>query len=133
VLVVDDEPAIRELLMQHLTTRSRAYDVLGAADGFEAGRLITTARPDVVLLDLRMPGLDGFQVCRQIKADTETAATIVIAMTGFHSPETETQILGCGAIRCFAKPIDPAVLSAFIDLQFDRLALGRSRRSRTLR
>ena len=129
VLVVDDESTIRDVLAEHLTTRSNPYEVLTAADGFEAGRLVVTFRPDVVLLDLRMPGLDGFQICRTIKADPETSTTTVIAMTGFYSPETEARILECGAIRCFAKPVEPSTLSAFIDSVFEeKSAKSRSRR-----
>jgi len=129
VLVVDDESTIRDVLAEHLTTRSNPYEVLTAADGFEAGRLVVTFRPDVVLLDLRMPGLDGFQICRTIKADPETSTTVVIAMTGFYSPETEARILECGAVRCFAKPVEPSTLSTFIDSVFEeKSAKSRSRR-----
>lgn len=120
VLVVDDESSIREVLSEHLTTRSNPYEVMTAADGFEAGRLVATFRPDVVLLDLRMPGMDGFQVCRTIKADPDTARTVVIAMTGYYTPETEARILECGAIRCFAKPVEPSTLAAFIDSLFEQ-------------
>ena len=134
VLVVDDEASIRDVLSEHLSTRTKSYEVLSAADGFEAGRLVATFRPDVVLLDLRMPGLDGFQICRTIKADPETSATIVIAMTGFYSPETEARILECGAIRCFAKPVEPSTLSSFIDSVFEQQASGaKSRRRRPAR
>ncbi|MCP3981326.1 MAG: response regulator [bacterium] len=128
VLVVDDEASIRDVLAEHLSTRSVSYEVLTAADGFEAGRLVATFRPDVVLLDLRMPGLDGFQICRTIKADPETQRTTVIAMTGFYSPETESRILECGAIRCFAKPVEPSAVSAFIDSVFEQQQGGGRRR-----
>src|SRR5262245_3912959 len=105
VLVVDDESTIRELLVDYLTRRrTDPYEVSTAADGFEAGRLVATFHPDVVVLDLRMPGLDGFQVCRTIKADPGTANTIVIAVTGYHTPDAEARILECGAVHCLAKP-----------------------------
>jgi excisionase family DNA binding protein len=133
VLVVDDEASVRDVLAEHLTTRANPYEVLTAADGFEAGRLVATFRPDVVLLDLRMPGLDGFQICRTIKADPESSNTVVIAMTGFYSPETEARILECGAVRCFAKPVEPTTLSEFIDSVFEKQAAGRGRRRKTTR
>jgi DNA-binding response OmpR family regulator len=132
VLVVDDEASIRDMLAEHLTTRPKPYEVMTAADGFEAGRLVATFKPDVVLLDLRMPGLDGFQICRTIKADPDTSNTVVIAMTGFYSPETEARILECGAIRCLAKPIDPGTLSGMIDSVLDQPG-GKSRRRRPAR
>ena len=128
ILVVDDEPSIRQILAEHLSART--YEVLTAADGFEAGRFVATFRPDVVLLDLKMPGMDGFQICRTIKADPETSSTVVIALTGYYSPETEARILECGAIRCFSKPIEPSALSSFIDSVFEQRPGGKSRRRR---
>ncbi|MDX1390055.1 MAG: response regulator [Acidobacteriota bacterium] len=128
VLVVDDEASIREVLSEHLASRSKAYEVMTAADGFEAGRLVATFRPDVVLLDLRMPGMDGFQVCRTIKADPDSSSTTVIAMTGYYTPETEAKILDCGAIRCVAKPVEPATLAGMIDAVLEQGNRGRSRR-----
>ena len=131
VLVVDDEAGIRDVLSEHLATHTPAYEVLTASDGFEAGRLVATFRPEIVLLDLRMPGLDGFQICRTIKADPDSSSTIVIAMTGFYSPETEARILECGAVRCFAKPFEPSTISTFLDTVFQQQAAaskGRRRR-----
>jgi len=133
VLIVDDEGLVRDTLSEFLKDRSgTSYEVLTAADGFEAGRLVSTFKPDVVLLDLRMPGIDGFQVCRTIKAAPESTGTAVIAMTGFYSPEIEARVLECGALRCFAKPVDPETLAACIDGVFEqRAAKGKRRRSRS--
>ena len=128
VLVVDDEPSIRELFAESLARRPIPYDVMTAADGFEAGRLVATFRPDVVLLDLRMPGLDGFQVCKTIKADSETAAIVVIAMTGYHTAETESRILECGAVRCLAKPIEPSAVAVVVDSALDQALTTKRRR-----
>ncbi len=128
VLVVDDDASIREVLSENLTGRSPSYEVMTAADGFEAGRLVATFRPDVVLLDLRMPGVDGFQVCKTIKADPETSSTVVIAMTGYYTPETEARILECGALRCVVKPIEPSALATQIDALFAQDSGTRRRR-----
>lgn len=128
VLVVDDEDAIRDIFAESLSRRSTPYDVMTAADGFEAGRLVATFRPDVVLLDLRMPGLDGFQVCRTIKGDSESASTVVIAMTGYHTPETEARILECGAVRCLSKPIEPSAVATVIDTVLEQAAIAKRRR-----
>ena len=129
VLVVDDKADVREVVSEHFATRpdGKSYEVLTAADGFEAGRLVATYRPDVVLLDLKMPGLDGYQICRTIKADPETSKTIVIAMTGYYTPDTEARILECGAIRCFAKPVEPSVLANYIDSVIEQSQGGRRR------
>jgi excisionase family DNA binding protein len=128
VLVVDDEVGIRDVITESLSRRATPYEVVTAADGFEAGRLVATFRPDVVLLDLRMPGLDGFQVCRTIKGDSETASTIVIAMTGYHTQETEARILECGAVRCLAKPIEPSAIGVAIDGVLEQTNAAKRRR-----
>jgi len=128
VLVVDDEAAIRDIFAESLAQRSKPYEVMTAADGFEAGRLVATFRPDVVLLDLRMPGLDGFQVCRTIKGDSETASTVVIAMTGYHTHETESRIVECGAVRCLSKPIEPSAVAAVIDAVLEQSSVAKRRR-----
>lgn len=124
VLVVDDDASIREVMSEHLAGRENPYEVMTASDGFEAGRLVATFRPDVVLLDLRMPGMDGFQVCRTIKADPDTSSTVVVAMTGYHTPETEAKILECGAARCFSKPVEPSALAEYIDSVFQQGTTG---------
>jgi excisionase family DNA binding protein len=128
VLVVDDESGIREVIAESLSRRATPYDVMTAADGFEAGRLVATFRPDVVLLDLRMPGLDGFQVCRTIKGDSETASTVVIAMTGYHTQETEARILECGALRCLCKPLEPSAVATVIDAALEQAVASKKRR-----
>jgi len=132
VLVIDAEPGVRHMLAEHLATRTNPYEVLTAGDGFEAGRLVVTFRPDAVVLDLRLPGIDGFQACRTIKADPETSGTVVIGMSAYPSIEIEARILECGATRCFAKPVDPAALAAFLDSLFEhhgaKSKAGRRRR-----
>jgi len=132
VLVVDDESAIRQMIAEHLSNRTSPYDVMTASDGFEAGRLVATFKPDVVLLDLRMPGLDGFQVCKTIKSDPETVSTSIIAMTGYYTPDTEVRILECGALRCIAKPVDPSQIARMIDGLFE-VGGTRSRRRKPIR
>jgi len=75
-----------------------------------------------------MPGLDGFQVCRTIKADPETSTTIVIALTGYHTPETEARIVECGAVRCLAKPIEPSAVASSIDAVLEAASAAKRRR-----
>ncbi len=133
VLVVDDDASIREVLAEYMSSRSKPYEVMTASDGFEAGRLVATFRPDVVLLDLRMPGIDGFQVCRTIKGDPDTSKTTIVAITGFFDGETEARILQCGAVRCFAKPVEPSVLTAFVDSVLAQGSASRPRRRRQIR
>jgi CheY-like chemotaxis protein len=115
VLVVDDEKAIARWVIKAIQRRWPAVEVFHASDGFAAGEMVAAVRPAVVLLDLRMPGLDGFEVCRRIKAKPQTRDTVVIAMTGYHSAEVEKEIRACGAVACLAKPFDAAVLFAELE------------------
>lgn len=106
VLVVDDEEAVAKLIARAIRSQFPEFEVVEANDGFRAGTLIATIRPDVVILDLRMPGMDGYEVCRMIKAQNATKHAEVIAMTAFPSPESEKRILECGARVCLSKPLD---------------------------
>lgn len=106
VLVVDDNRSFARYLADLLATIPDPAVVATANDGFDAGRKIQLFDPDIVLLDLKMPGLDGFAVCQQIKEDPLTQHIRVIAMTGYFTPENELKIRQAGAEACLAKPFD---------------------------
>ena len=112
VLVVDDNRSFARYLADLLATLPEPVVVATAHDGFDAGRKIHLFKPDIVLLDLKMPGLDGFAVCQQIKDDASTHNTKVIAMTGYFTPENEAKILAVGADACLSKPFNKKVLFA---------------------
>ena len=120
VLIVDDEPAFREWLRDEIQERHPDYEVKEAKDGFSAGELVGEWRPDVVILDLRMPGVDGMEVCRRIKARQDTRNTAIIAMTAYYSPKAETEIMACGARACLEKPVRAEVLLAELEAALRR-------------
>ncbi len=115
VLIVDDEPAVVHWLAQEIRDRHPEYEILEANDGFAAGELVGARRPDVVILDIRMPGMDGFEVCRRIKAREQTSEAVVIAITAEHSEKVEREALACGVSACLAKPVDPADIIARLE------------------
>ena len=106
VLIVDDEPAITQLVAKAVKAAMPDCEVVEAHDGFRAGTITATLKPRVVILDLRMPGMDGYEVCRLIKSQEDTKGAEVIAMTAFPSPESEKRILDCGARVCLEKPLE---------------------------
>ncbi len=110
VLVVDDDKQVAGFLVEWLTGLDEPFIVDTAVDGFEVGSKVHTFEPDIILLDLMMPKLDGFAVCRQIKADPNTRDIRVIAMTGYPSPENRQRILETGAEICIPKPVDSKLL-----------------------
>ncbi|MFN3353722.1 MAG: PleD family two-component system response regulator [Brevundimonas sp.] len=110
ILVVDDVPANVRLLEAKLTLDY--YDVLTAADGPTALRIAKAELPDIVLLDVMMPGMDGFEVSRRLKADPATRHIPVILVTALDGREDRIQGLEAGADDFLTKPIDDVVLMA---------------------
>jgi len=106
LLIVDDDRQLNDYLVALFTTEVPDLIVHSARDGFEAGRLVQQHKPSVVLLDVMMPGIDGLEVCRSLKADAATADIRIVAMTGFHSPELERSMLAAGARVLLKKPFD---------------------------
>lgn len=112
VLVVDEKAAVTKWITAELRARHPDFEVLEAHDGFLAGEILASSRPDVVVLDLLMPGVDSLKVCRRIKARAETKQTAVIAMTAYPSEQAERGILESGARACLSKPFEIGVLIA---------------------
>jgi two-component system cell cycle response regulator len=110
ILVVDDEEDHRDLLQELLTTAG--YQVVAAADGQTALAQATAAPPDLILLDLLMPGMDGFEVCRRLKASAATETVPIIMVTGLGQVTTKETALTSGADDFVTKPVEPADLRA---------------------
>jgi two-component system, OmpR family, response regulator len=110
VLIVDDDPQINTLLMRFLQKKDPGRRILQAFDGFEAGRLISERRPEAVVLDIGLPGLDGHGLCHRIKEDTALARPVIVAISGLG--QNGDVILGEGADAFFAKPLDLEQLEA---------------------
>ena len=116
VLIVDDDIQFTNYLYKLLNKYPDKVEVEVANDGFSAGLKVREQEPDVVLLDLMMPGLDGFTVCQRIKANSATADARVIAMTGYPSAENVEKILSAGAEVCLEKPVDKEELLEILGL-----------------
>ena len=104
ILLVDDEPAPRAGL--EILLRREGFEVLTVADGATALERCAEFRPDLVLLDIVMPGLDGFEICRRIKAAPETRLTPVVLITGLSAVSDRIQGINAGADDFLSKPID---------------------------
>lgn len=106
LLIVDDEAPLRGYLKALFETECVGLEVSVAVDGFEAGQLVESFEPSVVLLDIMMPGLDGIEVCQRLKRNPSTQSIRVVGMTGHHSPELERRLLDAGAEQLLRKPFD---------------------------
>ncbi|MEO8077846.1 MAG: HD domain-containing phosphohydrolase [Acidobacteriota bacterium] len=110
VLIVDDEPALSGLLTRLLT--AKGYVVETANDGPSAIAAIAERPPDVILLDVVLPGMDGFTICRRLKNDPRTRLMPVILITGLADRESRIKGLAAGADDFLTKPVDSQELLA---------------------
>jgi phosphate regulon transcriptional regulator PhoB len=110
VLVVEDEPDIRHLIVHHL--ERDGYRCRGVASGADALAAVRAAAPDLIVLDVMLPGMDGLEVCRRLRAD-RTAATVPIIMLTAKADEVDRVVgLELGADDYIAKPFSPKELVA---------------------
>ena len=108
VLVVDDTPQNIDILSNVLRSHFKVKATLSGQKALEIAR--KEPRPDIILLDIMMPEMDGFEVCRQLKGDPDTAAIPIVFITAMSDAEDETLGLELGAVDYISKPINPAVV-----------------------
>jgi len=114
LLVVDDQRANIQALCQAFQAD---HKLQMATSGEQALALCRSQPPDLILLDVVMPGMDGFEVCRQLKADDATQDIPVIFVTGLHDEEDETRGLDVGGADFISKPINPRIVRARVKTQ----------------
>jgi CheY-like chemotaxis protein len=112
ILVIDDDPDHRKMVRALLETAS--FEVGEAGDGVDGLVQVQAFNPDLILLDLTMPGLDGHAVCRTLKAEPATRAIPVIVFTGSPDPRLHSHVYAAGAAACLTKPFRPAALLALV-------------------
>lgn len=122
MLVVEDDPQVGPWLVSRIASARPDLRILLAQDGFAAGELVAAERPATILLDIYLPGIDGFEVCRRIKSREETAESTVIAMTAHATEDVQEVILEAGAIICMPKPIDLEALLGLLDENLPAIA-----------
>ena len=106
ILIVDDDKNFADLLVQLIESYFPYVKVSVAYSGFQAGNLLHSLKPDIIILDLFMTGNDGFSICHSIKKNPSTKHVDVIAMTGALTEENVKRITLLGAEECFGKPLD---------------------------
>jgi CheY-like chemotaxis protein len=114
VLVVEDDLAIQMLITE--TLRTRGYDTVTAADGPSGLAAAREHHPDLVLLDIGLPGMDGFEVLDHLKADEELRDVPVIMVTAWAEPEQMEQALEAGALDYVRKPFNIDDLLERVDI-----------------
>ena len=106
ILIIDDEASVVEVAQRAVHRLGNDVIVATAGDGFEAGLQVATFKPDLLILDLMMPGMDGFQVCRLVRNNPATAHIKIVIITAFGSHDNLQRALDAGADDFVHKPID---------------------------
>ncbi|MBN1140373.1 MAG: response regulator [Deltaproteobacteria bacterium] len=119
ILIVEDETHL--LKLETVLLAAKGYQVMGVGDGLEALGAIKEFRPDLVLLDIMLPGIDGFEVCRRIRGDSETRAIPVVMLTAKGSSADFCRGKEAGADRYLTKPFKT---SAVVEAVQNCLAVG---------
>jgi len=114
ILIVDDEPVVVTLLKNRIG--SRGFKVETAHDGAGALEKAKTWRPDFILLDIIMPGMDGFETCRRLKATKETAHIPVVLFTAAQETRLEAMAQEVGAAKVVQKPFVDKVFQAISEI-----------------
>ncbi|MFQ5899466.1 MAG: two-component system response regulator [Candidatus Methylomirabilia bacterium] len=111
VLIVDDDASALSAMVEALSL-DRRYKIEAAPGSYEGLIKVETFQPHLLILDLRLPGLSGFQVCRRVKADPATHATRILAITGYAEWDAREGILEAGADGFLEKPFELTELRA---------------------
>ena len=112
ILVVDDEESL--VLLVTITLQTEPYDVLVARDGEEALALAYAERPDLVLLDVGLPKVDGLEVCRRLRAEPETRGMTIVMLSARAAEEDRAASMAAGADDYLTKPFRPREFVAYL-------------------
>lgn len=114
ILVVDDDPEFVAMIRGVIEEEDDRYQVDSASSGFEAGCLVAEWQPDLVLLDVLMPDMDGIEVCKRIKRDPVQRRIRIVAVSAVLDPKAKEQILAAGAEEFLHKPFPADALMAVL-------------------
>ena len=117
ILLVDDNAINLQLLIE--TLDDQGYRLLVARSGEETLRIARKAKPDIILLDIMMPGIDGCETCARLKSEEATRNSVVIFLTALQSTEEKVRGLSMGAMDFITKPFDPEEIIARVSIQLD--------------
>jgi excisionase family DNA binding protein len=116
ILIAEDDMQLGDLMVEMLARYVPDSEIKLAKGGFEVGDLLHTFDPSIVILDLFMPHIDGFTICKRIKQDIKTKDIAIIAITGEYTEKNINEILQLGASFCIPKPLDFVLLVKYLTI-----------------
>ncbi|MGD8639483.1 MAG: response regulator [Gammaproteobacteria bacterium] len=117
ILVVDDDSGMRNLVVEFLENEIEGVLVDSASNGFEAGQKIVQFEPIIAIIDVMMPGINGVEVCKLVRANPDLRNIKIIAMTGYFSDSNVSAVMDAGADVCLKKPLDFDELRNVLDIR----------------
>ena len=111
LLLVDDDKVWNDVMAKYLTTKLEDTNIIQAFDGFEAGALMVEKRPDLVVLDLDLPGIDGIRICKTIREEITFGKPSIIVTTALEDEGLEKKCLELGVCKFLKKPINLPMLA----------------------
>ena len=120
IMIVDDEADILDILDNLMQTGDAQVTVVKAQNGVEALLMIGETKPNLLIMDIMMPGMNGYEVCKRLKTNLNTQNIKIVAISGDHNPEVRERILHAGADLFFTKPLE---IVGFRDKCFQLLQL----------
>jgi two-component system, OmpR family, response regulator len=118
LLVIDDDKTFNTLVASCIREKFPELDIIQAYDGFDAGVQLSSKHPRCIILDLDLPGIDGFELCRKINENKEYGKPAVIVVTGLQDEENEKKIENLGIVKFFRKPLKFDELVTVVDSVF---------------
>ncbi|MFP4179591.1 MAG: response regulator [Spirochaetaceae bacterium] len=121
ILVIDDDEELNKMVADVISDKLSDFEVYQAFDGFEAGRIISEEKPNVIILDIDLPGIDGHTLCKKIKNDKSLGSPVIISVSGLDEESEREKILEEGADAFFSKPLElEDILGSIKDLSMAR-------------
>jgi len=131
ILVVDDAPL--NLKLTNILLRKEGYTVVTASDAEEALAVLNSIHPDLILVDIQLPGMDGLELTRRLKRDSRTRDIVLVALTACAMKGDDQMAFEAGCDGYITKPIDTAALGSWIRGYLEQRASGESTRIATAR
>ncbi len=123
ILIADDEPSLR-LLVRATLSANKSFDLIEASDGNEALGKAQNEMPDLILLDVMMPGLSGFEVCERLKNDPKTKKIVIIMLTAKGQQSDRDWAISVGTDYFLTKPFSPIELFNLIEKIFSKTKIA---------
>lgn len=105
LLIVDDDKGLNNVLAKFIEKKFENIEIFQAFDGFEAGTLLAEKKPDIIFLDLNLPGVDGFSLCNKVKGTDDFGKPVVFVMTSLSDEDSEKRVRDMGIEEFYRKPL----------------------------